>query len=76
MADNKADKPKDAGVAEVQRVVDEENKKGYRGVVADPTPNENYTVAGVTSDKPTPETDADHARKVRDHVAGVEDMNK
>lgn len=30
--------------------------KGYIGVVADPTPNENYTVAGVTSGAPTPET--------------------
>lgn len=32
-------------------------EQGFIGVTADPTPNENYTVAGVTSGKPTPETD-------------------
>jgi hypothetical protein len=31
--------------------------KGYRGVQADETPNENYTVAGVLAGKPTPETE-------------------
>lgn len=58
----------DAGQAEVQQVVDEANEKGYFGTVTDPTPNENYTVAGVTSGKPTPETDdklAAEARKTR-----------
>lgn len=49
----------DAGAAEVQARVDAEQEKGYRGVVTDPTPNEHYTVEGVTSGKPTPETDAD-----------------
>lgn len=42
----------DKEVAEVQQAVkdrlDEENEKGYRGTAADPTPNENYTLAGVT----------------------------
>ena len=47
----------DAGEAEVQAKVDEANEKGYFGETVDPTPNENYTVAGVTSGKPTPETD-------------------
>lgn len=37
-------------------VADKENAQGYRGVATDDTPNENYTVAGVTSGKPTPET--------------------
>ncbi len=30
---------------------------GYIGEVPDPTPNENYTVAGVLAGKPTPETE-------------------
>lgn len=55
----------DAGRAEVQENVDNETEQGYRGTVADTTPNENYTVDGVTSDKPTPETDPKQAEKVR-----------
>lgn len=57
--------PKDEAQQEVQKVVDEAEGKGYLGVPVDPTPKENYTVAGVLSGKPTPETDADHAREVR-----------
>lgn len=33
------------------------NEQGFIGQKVDPTPNENYTVAGVTAGKPTPETD-------------------
>lgn len=40
----------------VQKTVDDENAKGYRGQQVSVVPNENYTVAGVTSGKPTPET--------------------
>lgn len=47
----------DAGQAEVQKAFDEANKKGYFGEVPDETPNENYTLSGVTSGKPTPETE-------------------
>jgi hypothetical protein len=47
----------DAGQAEVQAKFDEANKKGYFGSTPDETPNENYTLAGVTSGKSTPETD-------------------
>lgn len=43
------------GGKEVQAKMDEETEKGYRGFVPDPTPNANYTVAGVTSGAPTPE---------------------
>lgn len=39
-----------------QAAADKEADQGYRGVATDNTPNENYTVAGVTSGKPTPET--------------------
>lgn len=41
---------------EVQEVIDKEVEQGFRGVEVDETPNENYTVSGVTSGKPTPET--------------------
>src|SRR5204862_8047182 len=49
----------DAGKAQVQSQMDEFTAKGYRGEAVDPTPNENYTVAGVTGGAPTPETDLD-----------------
>lgn len=57
MADKKTPATDDAGQAEVQAKFDEINGKGYFGEVPDETPNENYTLAGVTSGKPTPETD-------------------
>jgi len=49
-------KKDDLGAKEVQEKVDEETDQGFTGTVPDPTPNENYTVAGVTAGKPTPET--------------------
>jgi len=64
-----ADKePKDN--KEVQEKVNDETEKGYRGTVLDPTPNENYTIAGVTSGKPTPETDEKLAAEARQAVRG------
>ncbi|MGX1129896.1 hypothetical protein RKD49_002086 [Streptomyces glaucescens] len=58
--------PADDEVAKaVQQANDEAQAQGFFGVEADPTPNENYTVAGVTSGAPTPETDSEHAREVR-----------
>lgn len=50
---------------DIQAKADQEAKQGFRGTEVDPTPNENYTVAGVTSGAPTPETDAELARDVR-----------
>jgi hypothetical protein len=47
----------DAGQAEVQAKFDEAEEKGYFGETPDKTPNENYTLQGVTSGKPTPETE-------------------
>lgn len=32
----------------VQSVIDKEVERGYRGIAVDPTPNHNYTLAGVT----------------------------
>lgn len=54
MADKKS---ADAGQAEVQEKFDQEQERGYRGHVPDPTPNDAYTVAGVTSGAKTPETE-------------------
>jgi hypothetical protein len=51
--------PVAASQQEAQAAKDEEEAKGFFGVEVDPTPNEHYTVDGVTSGKPTPETDAD-----------------
>lgn len=63
-------KSSDEAVAETtqeqaQAAMDREHEIGARGTLVDPTPNENYTLAGVTSGKPTPETDPEHAAKVR-----------
>lgn len=57
MARTEPTRQTDQAAAEVQRRVDAAEEKGYFGVSPDPTPRENYTVAGVTSGKPTPETD-------------------
>lgn len=53
------------GGDEVQAKFDEAEDKGHFGEAPDPTPNEHYTVAGVTSGKPTPENDAELATKAR-----------
>lgn len=47
----------DAGQKEMQAIVDKENEQGFVGVSSDSTPNENYTLQGVTKGLPTPETD-------------------
>lgn len=57
MADQKKKDADDAGQAEVQAKFDEAEEKGYFGTTPDDTPNENYTLKGVTSGKPTPETE-------------------
>lgn len=54
--------PSDApgpGSDEVKAAMDRATETGLFGVEVDPTPNEHYSVAGVTDGKPTPETDAD-----------------
>jgi len=65
MADKRNDKP-------AQRLsrLEEANEQGFLGEKVDPTPNEAYTVAGVTSGAPTPETDDKTAAKA-DEAAGV-----
>lgn len=56
-SDSAESKVADAGQAEVQAKFDEAEEKGYFGYTPDETPNENYTLKGVTSGKPTPETE-------------------
>jgi hypothetical protein len=56
----------DAGEAEVQKTMDEVEAQGFIGEEVDPTPNEHYTVEGVTSGKPTPETDEKAAAAARE----------
>lgn len=55
----KADAVKaDAAVADqVADAIAVETDQGFRGVEVDKTPNEAYTLQGVTSGAPTPETD-------------------
>ncbi len=47
----------DSVETQVQQMVDEQTEQGFIGIKSDPTPNENYTIAGVTKGLPTPETD-------------------
>jgi hypothetical protein len=49
----------ESGEQEVASKLEAEQKQGFRGVAVDPTPNKAYTVEGVTSGMPTPETDDD-----------------
>lgn len=65
-------KDEQAAEKQVQAAVDEETEQGFRGTQVDPTPNENYTVKGVTAGKPTPETDKKQAEKARAARADVE----
>jgi len=62
-ASSETTKTQDIGQNEMQETFDEANEKGYFGTEVDPTPNENYTVKGVASGAPTPETDADAKAK-------------
>lgn len=71
-SDQTASPTDDAGEAEVQERFDREDERGYRGTVADPTPNSAYTVAGVTSGEPTPETDADAAAEAASRRANLD----
>lgn len=72
-ADQPAEQPSgDGGTDEVQAAVDRETEQGFRGIEVDPTPNENYTVGGVTGGLPTPETDPEFAESIRPALKDVE----
>lgn len=57
MAEKKSSATDDLGRSEVQARFDEANEKGYFGTTPDKTPNEAYTLKGVTSGQKTPETE-------------------
>lgn len=71
---DQADQTGDAGASEVQEKVDAENEQGFRGVKVDPTPNEAYTLQGVTSGAPTPETDPAAAKAAGSHTFDAPDV--
>lgn len=66
------DPAQDPAAAQVQERFDREAAQGFRGVEVDPTPNENYTVSGVTGGAPTPETDPEAAEAARKAQATAE----
>lgn len=70
--DQPASPTDDAGEAQAQAQADQESEQGYRGYHVDPTPNAAYTVSGVTSGEPTPETDADAATAAASRQAELE----
>lgn len=72
--DQAASRTADHGAGQLQERFDKEAEQGYRGVVADPTPNSAYTVSGVTSGEPTPETDKDAARAATARKGEIEDQ--
>jgi hypothetical protein len=71
MAGKSQDNPEkvvDQSVSEVQKTVDAETEQGFVGTAVDPTDRANYTVEGVTSGAPTPETDEGAAEAARKAV--------
>jgi hypothetical protein len=64
-AEKRAQDP-EAATKQAQKAADVETDRGLRGVEVDSTPNENYTVAGVTAGKSVPETADDPAEARRD----------
>ncbi|AYN57275.1 hypothetical protein PBI_BRIDGETTE_8 [Arthrobacter phage Bridgette] len=55
-AKNDPVKASEAAADKAQSATDKINEQGFLGEEVDKTPNENYTIAGVTAGKPTPET--------------------
>lgn len=69
-----AEKADSANADSVQAKVDRETEQGFRGLEVDSTPNEAYTLAGVASGMPTPETDEGQAEKVRKDQKNAEKL--
>lgn len=63
---NEATKEVSEATDQAQSVVDQETKQGFRGTEVDLTPNENYTVKGVTSGADVPEAAANKAEAIRE----------
>jgi hypothetical protein len=58
-SDGDAEQQVEEATQQVDEAVQSETDQGYRGVRIDSTPNEHYTVEGVTAGKPVPEAEAD-----------------
>jgi hypothetical protein len=54
-SDGDAEQQVEEATRQVDEAVQSETDRGFRGVEIDQTPNENYTVEGVTSDAWVPE---------------------
>lgn len=65
MSDQEATKAEAKNEPRTATTIEEATKLGFFGTEVDPTPDENYSLKGVTRGKPTPETDAAHAEEVR-----------
>lgn len=63
MADAKKQDSAPDVAPDLQKAFDKAEEQGYFGDAVDETPRENYTVAGVTAGKPTPETPAEDSKK-------------
>lgn len=62
-AKKSAEKAVSKATDQVDKAVEEETDKGFRGVQVDPTDDHAYTVEGVVAGEPTPETDPKQAEK-------------
>lgn len=65
---SKDEKAAQDATEQVQETVDKETAQGFRGTEVDLTPNENYTVAGVTAGADVPEAQEDPVLARRDAV--------
>ncbi|MGW4505696.1 hypothetical protein ACWENO_13755 [Streptomyces sp. NPDC004436] len=63
--DSKSTPTADEAVQKAQKAFDKAQEQGFFGVETDPTPNEHYSVAGVTAGQPTPETNEEAAAEAR-----------
>lgn len=69
-----ATKKKNPGKASSEKLLAEEEEAGAfvgSGGFVDKTPNENYSVAGVSAGKPTPETDPEGRRPLTEAQPGA-----
>jgi hypothetical protein len=72
MASRSQDNPEkvvEQSIQSVQEQSDVETDRGFAGTQVDPTDRANYTVGGVTSGAPTPETDEGAAEAARKAVS-------
>jgi hypothetical protein len=69
-SDGDAEQQVEEATRQVDEAVAPETDQGFRGVEVDGTPNQNYTVEGVTSGAWVPEMAEDPVAARRDAIAG------